>query len=40
MSNNNGQLSYLRELTEQLTTRDEELWERDKLVLCFLWILC
>jgi PAS domain-containing protein len=32
MSNNNGQLTYLRELTEQLTTRDAELWERDKLV--------
>lgn len=31
MSNNN-QLLYLKELTEQLTVRDEELWERDKLV--------
>ena len=32
MSNENGQLSYLKELADKLSKRDAKLWERDKLV--------
>ena len=32
MSTENGQLSYLKELAEKLSKRDQKLWKRDKLV--------
>ena len=32
MSSDPCQLSYLKELTQKLTLRDKELWERDRLV--------
>jgi PAS domain-containing protein len=32
MTTENGQLSYLRKLAEKLSKRDQELWNRDRLV--------